>query len=110
MVSGERSSERRLAETDFQRQLSNLLEAWGGREEESICPLIPKNVLGDCHLFIIPTDSPEGSAARSFVIRNLGLLSQSPRVPGTGCRSIISSRSQSCVYSSHDEEMFYRTD
>lgn len=63
-------------EIDFQRHFSNLLEAWGSREGESVCPLIPKNILEDCLLFM-PPDTPEERATRSLVIRNLGLLSRS---------------------------------
>lgn len=92
VLGGERRAVKRAqpAEADFQRHLSNLLEAWVSREGESICPFVPENVLGDCHLFIMPTDSPEGRAARSWVIRNLGLLSQSPRVPGERYRAPFS--------------------
>lgn len=69
------------AEIDYQRHLSNPLEPWVSTKRESICPLILKNVPGDCLLFM-PPDSSEGRAARSLVIRNVGLLSQSLRVPG----------------------------
>lgn len=92
VLGGKRRTVKRvqLAETDFQGHLSNLLEAWGDREVEGICPLILKNVLGDCHLSVVPTDCLKGRAARSLVIRNLRLLSQSPRVPGERYRAPFS--------------------
>lgn len=91
VLSGKRTVKRvQPAETDFQGHLSNLLGAWGNREGEGICPLILKNVLGDCHLSVVPTDCLKGRAARSLVIRNLRLLSQSPRVPGERYRAPFS--------------------
>lgn len=84
VLGGKRRTIKRVqpAETDFQGHFSNLLEAWGSREGEGVCPLILKNVLGDCHLSVSPTDCLKGRAARSLGIRNLRLLSQSPREPG----------------------------
>lgn len=83
VLSGERGAIMRAQprDTDYLRHLSNPLKAWVRTERESICPLSLKNVPGHCLLFMSP-DSSEGRAARSLVITNVGLLSQSLRVPG----------------------------
>lgn len=73
MVRRKRSCERSLRRLTSKGTYPTCWKPRGRGEEEHICPVISKNVLGDCLLFIYASGFSRAKSCEELVIRNVGL-------------------------------------